>query len=441
MTSAVSMADSRLNYFGLRAAATDHSLWGNKGEIMKSALRILCILCLLGISTAMSARATAAGRQRADMFHWLFPNPSNNNGYEEFVRAAEMIQSMPEVNDVSSPGATLAFKRRVLGMSRVSKALSLVKDGLDKPVSPPRPSIDENTVFPEFAQFRTLTRLFSAEEYVNFADGHVDAAIKSLSTGLSFAYRIQMDTLIAGLVGIAMEAIVIRSFVEHIDSLSVYQCDEVVALMKQFLAAERPGAKIMAMEKAGVIKMLDVRRSDPDSLLKLLGDISAGSPPQQVNDVALLRSYLLSDPGQVAQAISAAQARVAAMCDQAAANMNLPVSQRKAQARDESTAPGDIIFRAVVPNLDQILNRYDASDAMYRLLALHALIRRYRWDHNALPANLEVLKADDLIVDPFTCGKIIYKPDKDRYELYSAGPNAMDEATNELTGPRVPVRL
>lgn len=408
---------------------------------MKNNLRLRHILAVCALCSVTQALTLTAAAQRADMFHWLFPNPSNNNGYEEFIRAAEMIQIIPELTLAMQTDATLATKRRVLAMPRVARALSLVRDGLAKPVGSPRDNITENTLFPEMAMFRMLARLIAVEEYVNFADGRVDSAIDSLKTGLSFGYRVQMDTLIAGLVGIAMDAIVMKGFGANINQLSVFQCDRVVSLMKEFLAADKPGVQLMAMEKSHVIKMLESRRTDPQSLIKLLEGESADATPEQQADFQILKDHLTGSPDVINQTITDAEARISAMYDLAAQNINLPLAKQIPFVKDSSNAPGAVITRSVTVNPRQIVNKYAGADAMYRLLAVHALIRRYRWDHNALPSSLTELHADDLIVDPFTGDKIVYKRVGELYELFSAGPNSQDEATGDLTGPRVPIKL
>ena len=87
------------------------------------------------------------------------------------------------------------------------------------------------------------------------------------------------------------------------------------------------------------------------------------------------------------------------------------------------------------------MDRYTADRARIRLLAVSVLIRRFQWDHNALPGSLGDLHADDLVIDPFTGIEIIYKRDGDRYTLSSAGPRKLDGATGEPTKERTPVTL
>jgi hypothetical protein len=81
------------------------------------------------------------------------------------------------------------------------------------------------------------------------------------------------------------------------------------------------------------------------------------------------------------------------------------------------------------------------DQAKIRLLAVHMLIHRYKWDHNALPGGLAELHAEDLITDPFTGHVITYKREGDSYSLSSAGPLKTDDATGEPTSDRSPITL
>jgi hypothetical protein len=91
-------------------------------------------------STGSNSGAAGAGQSdpQSPRFSELFPNPTNNNGFEEFVKAADLVRNIDEIDQAANPGATLALKRRVLAKSECKQALELLREGLTKPAIAPK---------------------------------------------------------------------------------------------------------------------------------------------------------------------------------------------------------------------------------------------------------------------------------------------------------------
>ena len=71
-----------------------------------------------------------------------------------------------------------------------------------------------------------------------------------------------------------------------------------------------------------------------------------------------------------------------------------------------------------------------AIDARTELLRLHYAIRAYQLQENRLPKSLTELEGRELKAipkDPYNDRDFIYLPGKDRYILYSVGPNGVDD--------------
>jgi hypothetical protein len=94
----------------------------------------------------------------------------------------------------------------------------------------------------------------------------------------------------------------------------------------------------------------------------------------------------------------------------------------------------------VSPNLGRQLQAGDEERARLQLLAVHAALRRFRWQYDRVPDHLEELRLGDLIQDPFTGKPLCYQRKGDDYELYSAGPAAFD-ANGQVTGKSAPINL
>jgi hypothetical protein len=403
---------------------------------IRAAVTTLCLTIVAIPGLAHTQKPPAHQSASAPMGHPYFqqvvPQPTANNGYEEFVQAGDLVMFNGEIEAANAAGASLALKRRVLSMPSSVQALELIRRGLEKPVTSPRNSVDENTTFPELAYFRRLGRLIAVQIYVNFADGHVDAAIDSLRLGLAFGYRIQIETLINGLVGVAIDSLVVKAFAPHLDQLSVYQCGHLLEVMKEFLAADSPAVVLLAKEKAFVLNMLESRRKDPASIGSLLDLMVSRDDEPEDPGLTVLKNTLMTDPGTVGPTIDAAKSKVSALYDQAIHNMQLPLDQQKPVVIDSTNEPAATLSRLLTADPQKIINTYASENARYRLLAIHALIHKYRWDYAALPASLDLLKAKDLVVDTISGRKIHYELTQDRYELTSEDGSAAKAGSIKL---------
>ena len=91
-----------------------------------------------------------------------------------------------------------------------------------------------------------------------------------------------------------------------------------------------------------------------------------------------------------------------------------------------------------------VSDRYTQIVAQMHLLAIHAAIRKYRWENDRLPKALEELKPErdnGLIADPFTGELLVYKPNGDQYELFSVGIPQRDEQGKIIPGSGTPIYL
>jgi len=387
----------------------------------------MALMLVSGVTPAQTNGRDASGVAQAPApkppsFSTLFPLPTNNNGYEEWVRAADLIQNNPKVVALASDSdLPLAMKRRLLADPGVERALQLLRAGVQKPVFSPRTSVDVNTTFPELRGFLPLARLLCVEQYVAFADGRVDKAIETLRMGLTFGYRIQTDSMSSGSIGALIDTLLLTQFSQHLDQLSVYHCEEVRRIVEDFLGAEDPTVHLIALQKSYVLHLLESKRSDPNGFLADVKSMIGDNADTSGSSMASLYAYLQSHPGSVNAVLDDAQQRANALYDQALLNLHHPVGQRKPLAMGEEKAPGAALFQVVSIDPQRILDRAAHSQAQLRLLGVHALIHRYRWDHNTLPNSLAALRADSLVKDNFSGTQVVYTRDGDHYTLTTLG--------------------
>jgi hypothetical protein len=381
----------------------------------------VALMLASGATLAQSNGANASGvaqtpALRPPAFPALFPNPTNNNGYEEWVQAGDLIRNNPKVealsSDAEAPETTLAMKRRLLADPNIVRALQLVRAGLQKPVFAPRTPVEGVRPYSIMLSLLRLGYLLRLEQYVAFADGRVDKAIETLRVGLDFGHRIQLDSSGVGVIGTEIEGILLEQFSQHLDQLSTYYCDEVRRLVEDFLGLESPAAHLIVLSRDSKLNMLEATRSDPQGFLAGLDE--PGFAP--------VKAYLTTHPEAVNAVLDEAENRINAIYNQALLNMRLPVAQRKPFVDDNPTAPGAVLFRGMTSDPQKFLNRYTKEQTQLRMLAVHALIHHYRWDHNMLPNGLAELGIAGLVKDSMNGNDIVYARDGDRYTLHAQGP-------------------
>ena len=211
------------------------------------------------------------------LFKEVIPQPTGKNGYEEYVRAADIIRqpdfgaysSWPTGFEVTFAGVNVAeldeagrknydLRRRLAGMDRIAvfremadrfePAISLVIQGTEKAVFNPRSDLDGWVTYPELAQFKNLSRLLVADAHVKFADGLTQSATHRLSDQLQFAQKIQQGTIIHGLVGIACSAIGLSAYEERLMNMTPQDLQYTRRTVTDLLRDVPPIAEIVAYE-------------------------------------------------------------------------------------------------------------------------------------------------------------------------------------------------
>ena len=401
-------------------------------------MRISTFLILAGLCLGIAGSARAQDAPpvvEPPAFPHLFPQPTGANGYEEWVQAGDLIRDNTLLADAMNADATLTFKRKVLADPAVQQALRLLREGLNKPVFTPHAMPNENTQFLEMTLFRKLARILNIQIYVQFAEGRVDAAIDTLAEGLNFGYRMQTNTLLSGLVGIAVDSIVLKGFSRQLEQLSEYQCQRVRRVVEDWMEWPSPLTILLNSEKQMAIRSLETKRNDASALKQLFSPADEtepalpATPAEQAEQARIqkLRGYLDGQPADLGRVIDEAKAMLGNHFDMMIANMKLPVTERKPFVKPEGKTMGGILTALVSPTFTAVMDRYDQLDGMLRLLGTHAAICSYRWEHNRLPATLAELRLGKMGTDPFTGASLIYKRKDTLYDLHSRGPHAHDD--------------
>ena len=215
---------------------------------------------------------------RRTLIEQIVGQPTGQNGYEEYLRAAEMLknsqlwiyeqrtygQTLPEDLSPADRDLVAHLKNKAYidikheEVERFKGAIELVREGNQKPVADPRGLIKPETLLPEFSYFRNLARLFAWESYLKFSDGDGHGGTKSLLDGMRFSYKLANGTLIAALVGIACNGIELGAFEDRLSSLSIDDCHQIQETVAEILSGPNPLAGAFEKERQSALYVGDL---------------------------------------------------------------------------------------------------------------------------------------------------------------------------------------
>jgi len=406
------------------------------------ALLFACLLLTAAAPGMAQQPAPApAPKPPPSAFSQLFSSPTGKNGYEELVLAGDLVKSSRLFRKAEEGPTTLRFKREVLLDRSVIKALALVRAGVSKPIFSPRQTLSVHTLLPELAEFRSLARLLRLQQYVFMADGRTSDAIQNARLCLQLGRVIQTDTLISGLVGVAISSICIQSMGQHLDQLSAKDCELLYRVCLEWLTmpsmdsammeAERRGSKVITAEliddvkKSGVQVLKGYLDSSDSTLVSEAEGMLGGKSPEELDRIGSEAVRLMDG-----------------VFDQVQVELRKPVWARKRGLFKPEEQPGAAgwLVSKIMPTLELVGDRYSAERARVQLLACHCAIRRYRWEQERLPENLAALNVGELALDPFTGEPLKYVVNGTRYTLSSAGAPAPPTDERAVDG-RIPVSV
>lgn len=368
------------------------------------------------------ASAGSPGAQDSQKSLWdtIMGRPATGaNGYEEYIRAADLLRTAPlrDLLDKARQGTDgksfLASRREVV--TRAKAVLDLVRRGSQKAVTEPRADLDYMTLFPELSLFRRISYLFQMESYVRFASGDSTGGVTSILDGITFSRKASQGTLISYLVHLAGTAILLGEVEERLPHLSQADASRLLAAAKAWLSETDPLIRAIQGEQQFMLRSLDraIKESVDDTLFsrddddfKVLEAIRSMSPRERERILREVQARLSRD---LAQVMALLQKEERYWTD--------PTEEVEA-----GDSPTDILYSLFSPFHGATLSAAARSRTQIRLLALHSSVAIFKWEHNRLPGRLEDFAEPGLRLDPLTGKPFVYRfLGEGRYELYSEG--------------------
>lgn len=385
------------------------------------------------VGSASGVAAQEKPPARKSIFGQVVGQPTGENGYEELVLAADVFAASPKYEAAQNLETPLSVKREVLKDRYVVRALWLLRAALNKPVFGPRQKLTYSTLLPELTHFRALARLLANQQYVFLADGKVPEAIGNARLAIRFSNQVQQDTLIHGLVGLAICRIALVPLAEHLDQLSARDCEVVYRLALEWLALPNPQERIFAGDsrwtQEGLTEVAEeVKRKGVAALTATVG---GGEESRELIQV------FPTEPAAVDRVVAEARLRIDEYYQRVARELKRPPWERAFPALTPGNDVATRLANMLIPSYENVDVAYTREMARMRLLACEVAIRRYRWEHNRLPDELTVLRLGELTVDPFTGRTLEYVVNGNRFTLSSAG--TLSQGNPNAVNGRVPV--
>ncbi len=399
-----------------------------------------------------------------DLLRSIVPRPTGQNGYEEYLKAAQLgrgdlsliLSHRPgdgarlreekkrlaamkpearqkaidegEVEEI--PERTIQLHERLdqldlLGVRRVAaeqgaKAWLFVEAGNRKPVFEPRTELKLDTLYPELASFKGLSRLAVARSYVQFADGQSTQGARTLAEGLRFGSRISNSTIISRLVGIAIMAILNAELDRSLGYVSEAGAKELAVALGECLPATPQLSTAVASEHRYVELVAKQLEAEPN-LAGILGSDEEDEGGKDWKDKA--RQLETMGPAQrrqlMVRVLEASRTRIREL----QALMLRPEAEWFEGGPEVRSGDGlvDWISESLAPVFGGALEVEARMRTQLRVARASTRVVAYRWRNERLPDRLADAVPPDELHDPLTGGDLQFQALPGGFRVFSKG--------------------
>ncbi|RYG36856.1 hypothetical protein EON81_08425 [bacterium] len=369
--------------------------------------------------------------QQKSLLHQRIPAPTGANGYEEFLRAADMISNDATLGKAVATMTSRPDDGEVIGVRRTSllklrPVLTLLRAGATKPIAyPPRPpaqDLDELISFDEISALRQLMRILMTSAYVQLADAQSAGATSDLIAVYRMADLLahngaQIEALTATGTYSQMFFLLDRSF----DGFAPADLARIEEMADD--AVERPfWSDVIKGELAQNSAMLDVS-------LKSFEEEIKGADREAVKKDPGMSAILKMTPAQK----KALSERVKSQIGQSARNI---AALGVRPEREWIPFAKDVDFPSGLPNTAEQVERFFADmgairmvgavnfaavRTKWRLVRLTARLRRIMAEQDVLPKELPADLPANYVQDGLAAGRLIFRSYPSGFSVESAG--------------------
>lgn len=408
--------------------------------------------------------ALALGLQQGErpLHEQIGMRPDPSNGYFEYLAVGDVLKGKElgwylnaagspqwiaetssgfrmtkEAGDHAIDPDEVAFARRVgkltplqikrEAVSKYKEVLPLLEAARSKRAWDPRQKVTMDTIFPELAAFRVISRFLTTIVCdVRFAEGDFRGGTQTILD----CYRLSeasatSPTLIGTLIARAIQAVALVSFQEHISRISLPDCKTIENYVSSTLS--RPDMYVRAMQ------------SEAAAMSEVVDDIYAGKDPNflgEENLIAKLKgldastraSYAAQTKGYLAKGYE----ELIKVFGADVREMVTYIDGRGPESHEaDGTASQEPLPKQIADQLsavgDQVIQSAIIHRVQLRLVRVAALVTKFRWENEQLPTRLADVGPAAVITDPVTGQPFRYRANGSEFELSGTGAKSMGE--------------
>lgn len=358
------------------------------------------------------------------------PTMPNPNAYDDFIKAGLLAKGMQHKSPYSMPRPTFKFAEFEAAAKDGEPALAAMRQGLNRECMNP-PVRSYNTIFPQYASFREVARVQNGVAMYYEMDGKPAKATEARLDGLEMGVMMPRGgPLIAGLVGVACQAIALSQFEGQLPLLSEAELAHVAARLDR-IAAKR-------------VSFADILQEE--GYEQTAGDMELMKDPKGYRSFDAVRNLLAEDdpstgqkkPLTLQQNWEAARfmfANKTAIIKENQAYNDALVAEAKRPYKVKSTVPvpNNLLAQMRGSIVPEGRARFVAMDAVQNLLRTEVALYRYQKATGHYPSTLTALTPTyitrEAMEDPFSGTLLRYHPPKNGQplQLYSIGPDQKDD--------------
>lgn len=435
------------------------------------------------------ALLTGLQTPQKSMFQQVVPIPTGNNGYEEYLMAGDIVQNAhvgilldgtpdqfaqtikayeekPDANLTAEEREMLELKgmrpsleryqtalkyrnytllqMRREALARAGKALDLLNRGNKKRVFEPRGRMDANTLFPEYASFKSLAKLAAAGAYVAYADGQPSRGTQYLIDAIILGQNLSEGILISRLVGVAIQSIAFAAVEKYLPSISGADAVKLEALAPLLVTNPPKAVRMIDSEfqfmSASLEKMFE-KRPETEMFQGL------DEEEQTVAQRTAAEFMKKLGPAEQLQVIEICKKLLVAKREQVLATYRLPESKWDGSAEDEEegfdskqavnsvSGLATYVAENTVPIFSQVGLVEVKNRTQIRLLGLAGSIIRFKWENDRWPAKLADAAGATATRDPVSGDEFQYEVDGGGFRVYSRGTKNTGEIALKYRRP------
>ncbi len=330
------------------------------------------------------------------------PQRSDILGSEARLKTLEKLKaalkSLP-----SGPGRPTSLDYDQAIVKDFGPAWSLILRGNQKPRTASRSLVDSNTLFPELADFKSLTKFAMSKARIEFANGNASAALSTYRETYRFIQRIGSDTLIARLVTISCEAILFADIERNLPWIPLAGLSDFIADLRIGIAGVPRLVDCLAVEKElfrSEVSEVATNLEGPDAASALL-EFDDEIPPEEWQP---FRSALLGMPTSERRQFFAT---VLIRHDSELRAFESKLSEAESNWPLSEPPPRPSGYASTFLNANALavtgIARMEAETRTRTRIAIITLLaREHAWQHGTYPASLKDFLPAGATIDPLT---------------------------------------